>query len=220
MTSQALLNTNRYSWLFCTPVSIVLALQASRVHGPLPSQPLVHHGFQRRLCQGISPLPLACHTLIFLLRSHPFLLLSRPPVFLICISYLHFLNLEVLCQATWWCGLVKLWTGWPHDYPYFSGAGQARSLQKGPWAWQVSSPRFSRGFWPSCTTSAAPSFPSAFSGQFVCFPAQASLPTDQLHLSPHHPFPTAERCFTLPQQPGAERPGLLSPAWTCSVAPG
>lgn len=32
-------HTDRCSWLFCTPVSIFPALQASRVHGPLPSQP-------------------------------------------------------------------------------------------------------------------------------------------------------------------------------------
>lgn len=80
VTSRALLNTNRCSWLFCTPVSIFLALQASGFRVPF-------HHFQRpRLCQGISPLPLARHTLIFLLVIHLFLLLSWPPVFLIGIS--------------------------------------------------------------------------------------------------------------------------------------
>lgn len=65
--------------------------------------------------------------------------------------------------------------------------------------------------------------PSAFSGQSVCSPVQASLPRDQLHLSPHHLFPMAERpredashCLSTQGQ----RPGLHNPAWMLSGPPG
>lgn len=123
-----------------------------------------HHGFYTSwlLLPEVAALP--GHFLPPSGVPHPHILTDEPPfpAALICISYLHLLNLEVLCEprgsAAWSsCGLAA--PGWSHDYTYFSGAGQANSLQKGLWTWQVSFPTFSGGFWPSCATSAAPSFP-------------------------------------------------------------
>lgn len=191
---------------------------------------LCSHGFclqRRRLCQGTSPLPSACHTLIFLPRSHPFLLLlSRPPVFLICTSYLHLLNLEALCQATWCCGLVKLWIGCPRLATCLSLFQWCRTGSLSPERFMGTAGLISkvlRGLLAFLCHQCSALLPSAFSGQSVCSLVQASLPRDQPHLSPHYPFPMAERpredashCLSTQGQ----RPGLRNPARACSVVPG
>lgn len=73
-----------------------------RAHGPALSWRLYIMTPASRgllLFHGSFLFSLACHTLKFRLKNRLLLLLPWPPVFLICISHLQLLNLEVPCQV-------------------------------------------------------------------------------------------------------------------------
>lgn len=100
-------------------------------------------------------------------RILPFLIFPCLPVFLICISQLPAPESggsklgHMGAHGLSSCGLAA--PGWPCDYPFSSAPGQTAFSERvcgHGWCcdWQVSSPRFFWGFWPSCATSSEPAF--------------------------------------------------------------